>query len=58
MASDWLKTLLAPSLRKRIAGGFAVLLVLLVALAGVTLWLLGPLDAGAGRVSEASTMVT
>ena len=54
MVSDRLKTLLAPSVRKRIAGGFAVVLVLLVALAVVTLRLLVPLDAGAGRVSADS----
>ena len=47
MRSDRLKTLLAPSVRKRIAGGFAVVLVLLVALAGVTMRLMLPLDAGA-----------
>ncbi len=64
MASDWLKTLLAPSLRKRIAGGFAVVLVLLVALAGVTLWLMAPLADDAGRVradsarAEAATAVS
>ena len=50
MASERLKTLLAPSVGKHIAGGFAVLLVLLVALAGVTLRLILPIDAGAARV--------
>ncbi len=64
MANDRLKTLLAPSLRKRIGGGFAVLLVLLVALAGVTFRLLVPIGADAGRVSadsikaEAATLVS
>ena len=54
MRSDRLKTLLAPSVRKRIAGGFAVVLVLLVALAGVTMRLVLPLDAGAILVREDS----
>jgi methyl-accepting chemotaxis protein len=64
MASDRLKTLLAPSVRKRIAGGFAVVLVLLAALAGLTLRLMVPLADGAGRVradsaqAEAATSVS
>ena len=52
MPKDRLKTLLAPSVHKRIASGFAVLLVLLVALAGMTFQLLEPLAAGAELVSK------
>ncbi len=55
MLSDRLKTWLAPSVRKQIAGGFAVVLVLLVALTGVTMWLMLPLDAGAARVRADSS---
>ena len=46
--------LLAPSVRKRIFGGFAVILLLLGALAGVALRGLASVGAGAGRVSQDS----
>ena len=64
MTGDRLEPPAAMSVRKRIAGGFAVLLVLLVALAGVTLRLMVPLDAVAERVradsakAEAATEVS
>jgi len=57
-------TLFPTSVRQRIAGGFAVLLVLLVALAGVTFQLMAPVVADAGRVrhdsetAEAATAVS
>jgi diguanylate cyclase (GGDEF)-like protein len=63
MASNPLEISAAASVRRRIAGGFAVLLALLVALAGLTLRLMAPLDAGAERVradsarAEAATEV-
>jgi methyl-accepting chemotaxis protein len=49
-----LKALLAPSVRQRVAGGFAVVLLLLVALAVATFQLLLPLDAAGGLVSTDS----
>jgi methyl-accepting chemotaxis protein len=51
MAGTRLQTLLAPSVRKHVIGGFVAVLVLLVVLSGVTLQLMGPLAAGARRVS-------
>lgn len=42
------------SARERVAGGFAVLLVLLAGLAGVTTQLMKPVQEGAGRVQESS----
>jgi diguanylate cyclase (GGDEF)-like protein len=49
-----LKSLLASSVRKLIAGGFAVRLVLLIALAAVAFQLMAPVERGAARVEEAS----
>jgi len=46
--------LLAPSVYKRIFGGFAVVLLLLAALAGVALRGMASVGAGAGRVSQDS----
>ena len=54
MASDRLKTLATRSVCTRIAGGFAVLLALLVAVAAATFQLMGPVDSGAGRVRRDS----
>jgi diguanylate cyclase (GGDEF)-like protein len=48
------KNLLASSVRKLIAGGFAVLLILLVGLAAVAFQLTTPVERGAARVQEAS----
>jgi len=50
MAGGLLNVLLTPSVHKRIVGGFAVELVLLVALAAITFRLMVPVDAGASRV--------
>ena len=64
MARDRMKALLVPSVRTRIAGGFAVVLVLLVALSGVTFRLMVPVGADAlkvradSAVAEASTAVS
>jgi CHASE3 domain sensor protein len=54
MSHDRLKTLCTLSVRKRIFGGFAVVLALLMALAGVSFHLMVPLDAVAARVREDS----
>ena len=50
MAIDRLRTVLVPSVGKRIASGFAVVLTLLVVLVAVTFRLIVPIDAGAARV--------
>jgi methyl-accepting chemotaxis protein len=50
-----LRALLAPSVRKRIFGGFAVVLVLLAVLGAVTFRLLVPVADGALRVRQSST---
>jgi diguanylate cyclase (GGDEF)-like protein len=55
MDSDRLKILGTPSVRTRVAGGFAVLLALLVAVAAATFQLMGPVDSGAGRVRRDSS---
>jgi len=57
MASDRLKTWATPSVGIRIAGGFAVLLALLVGVAAATFQLIGPVDSLAGRVRRESTKV-
>ncbi len=51
-------SLLAPSVRKRIFGGFAVVLLLLAALAAITLRGMDAVSAGAGRVSQDSAQAT
>ena len=51
-------SLLAPSVRKRIFGGFAVVLLLLAALAAITLRGMDAVNAGAGRVSQDSAQAT
>jgi methyl-accepting chemotaxis protein len=50
----YLAAWLAPSVRKRIVGGFAVVLALLVVLAGVTFEILNPVASGARLVREDS----
>jgi methyl-accepting chemotaxis protein len=50
--------LLAPSVRKRIFGGFAVVLLLLAALAAITLRGMDAVNAGAGRVSQDRAQAT
>jgi methyl-accepting chemotaxis protein len=52
MARDRITPRLALSVGQRIAGGFTVVLALLVALAGVTFQLMAPLDTGAARVEQ------
>ena len=53
-----LPKLLAPSVRKRVFGGFAAVLLLLAALAVVALRSLDAVGAGASRVSEESAQAT
>ncbi len=54
VAKDGLKALLAPSLRKAVAVGYVVQLLLLLALAGVTCQLMMPIGADARRVARDS----